>query len=185
MFRINKKTLNKGFTLIETFVAITVLLISAIGPLSLLSKSISDGKFAQNQIIASYLAQEGLELVYGLREEKDSGVGFIPYVEGLLGGNGICSEGVPCIIGLYNTNISVGQPVYGFVIYQDNNGFYTHKGNNGIFTPTIFSRKVWFSKITHNFSGTNVTIGIRANVQIDWKNKNNPMSFVTSTILYK
>jgi len=58
----NKKG-SKGFTLIETFVAITILVIAVITPLSLLSKAIQDGNYAKNQITSYYLAQEALELV--------------------------------------------------------------------------------------------------------------------------
>lgn len=54
--------MQKGFTLIETFVAITILLIAVLGPMSLFAQSISDGIFAKNQVTAFYLAQEGVEL---------------------------------------------------------------------------------------------------------------------------
>lgn len=55
--------MKSGFTLIETFVAISVLLIAVLGPMSLFSQAISDGIFARNQVAAFYLAQEGVELV--------------------------------------------------------------------------------------------------------------------------
>ena len=60
----------QGFTLIETFIAISILLLAITGPLTLVSNSISDASYAANQITAFYLAQEGLELVVNRWEEN-------------------------------------------------------------------------------------------------------------------
>jgi type II secretory pathway pseudopilin PulG len=62
--KINKSDyqMNRGFTLIEAFVAIAVLMIAIVGPLALFSRAIGDATSVKNQMIAYYLAQEGLEL---------------------------------------------------------------------------------------------------------------------------
>jgi prepilin-type N-terminal cleavage/methylation domain-containing protein len=60
----------QGFTLIETFIAISILLLAITGPLTLVSNSIADASYAANQITAFYLAQEGLELVINRWEEN-------------------------------------------------------------------------------------------------------------------
>jgi len=67
-----KKTSYSGFTLVETFVAISVLFIAVLGPMGLLSKSISDSMFAQNQITSYYLAQEAMEIIVFLRDSGDA-----------------------------------------------------------------------------------------------------------------
>ncbi|MEK7585043.1 MAG: prepilin-type N-terminal cleavage/methylation domain-containing protein [Patescibacteria group bacterium] len=54
---------NQGFTLIETLVAITILLIGVLGPMTTATRGITDGFYAQNQLIGTYLAQEGLDLM--------------------------------------------------------------------------------------------------------------------------
>lgn len=59
-----------GFTLIETFVAVSILAIAVIGPLSLLSRAIADSNYARDQITAYYLAQEGIELVISKRDQN-------------------------------------------------------------------------------------------------------------------
>jgi len=60
----------KGFTLIETFVAITILIISIVGPLTLVMKSLSISKTTKAQITAMYLAQDGMEYVRNIRDEN-------------------------------------------------------------------------------------------------------------------
>ncbi len=54
---------HKGFTLIETFVAITVLMIAVLGPMTLLSRALQESRYLRDQMTASYLAQEGVELM--------------------------------------------------------------------------------------------------------------------------
>ena len=60
----------KGFTLIETLIAITVLLIAIVAPMSLASEGILAARLAQDQIVAFYLAQEGVEAVRNLRDQN-------------------------------------------------------------------------------------------------------------------
>ena len=59
--------MKKGFTLIETFVAITILMIVVLGPMSLLSNALRDSRYVRDETIATYLAQEGVELVIDYR----------------------------------------------------------------------------------------------------------------------
>lgn len=58
----------KAFTLIETMVAISILLISVIGPLEIASKGLFSAIYAKEEITAFYLAQEGVELIKNVRD---------------------------------------------------------------------------------------------------------------------
>ncbi|MEK7501415.1 MAG: prepilin-type N-terminal cleavage/methylation domain-containing protein [Patescibacteria group bacterium] len=62
---------NKGFTIIETLVAIAILMISIAGPLAVASKSLTAALYAKDQMVASYLAQEGVETI---RNRKDNNI---------------------------------------------------------------------------------------------------------------
>lgn len=53
----------QGFTLIETLVGVTILLVAVVGPLFIAFQGVKLSYFARDQVIASYLAQEGIELV--------------------------------------------------------------------------------------------------------------------------
>lgn len=60
----------RGFTLIETLVAISVLLLSLAGPLSIASQALQSAYYARDQITAFYLAQEAVEYVRAARYEN-------------------------------------------------------------------------------------------------------------------
>lgn len=63
------KTRQSGFTLIETFVAIVVLTIAVLGPMTLLSRALQDSRYIRDEIIATFLAQEGVEQAIDFRNQ--------------------------------------------------------------------------------------------------------------------
>ena len=67
-YNLNKKN-NKGFTLIETLVAISILLIAMVGPLDLSRQGIRSARLVKNQITSFYLAQDAVEYI---RSKRDS-----------------------------------------------------------------------------------------------------------------
>ncbi len=68
MKKIVNKTKKQGFTLIETMIAITIMLIAVVAPMSLAQDGITAARLAQDQIVAFYLAQEGVEVVRNMRD---------------------------------------------------------------------------------------------------------------------
>jgi len=58
-----------GFSLIETLVAITILLVVIVGPLSITSSTARSTSFASDQVTAFFLAQEGVELAQKARDD--------------------------------------------------------------------------------------------------------------------
>lgn len=64
----SKKKLGAGFTLVEALVAISILLISIVGPLSIVAESIKTANLGKDQITAFYLAQEAVEYIRNIRD---------------------------------------------------------------------------------------------------------------------
>lgn len=69
-FRHWRNGLLTGLTLLETVVAVTLLFVATMGPLTLMTKSLSDFYASQNKLVALHLAQEGIELVRVVREHN-------------------------------------------------------------------------------------------------------------------
>ena len=63
-----------GFSLVETLVSITILLIVITGPLAISSSAAKSSSFSSEQVTAFFLAQEGAELVQKARDDL-----LVPY----------------------------------------------------------------------------------------------------------
>lgn len=63
----NIKT-EKGFTLIETMVALLILSLVITSIISLLSSGIFAARYAKNEIRATYIAQEGIDYIRNVRD---------------------------------------------------------------------------------------------------------------------
>lgn len=59
-----------GFTLVETLVAIALLLAVLVGPITLIARSLFSTSFSRNSLIANHLAQEGIELIRAVRDNN-------------------------------------------------------------------------------------------------------------------
>jgi prepilin-type N-terminal cleavage/methylation domain-containing protein len=58
----------KGFTLIETLVAISLLTIAIVAPISLTVQSLRSAYYARDQVTAFYMAQEAVEAIRSVRD---------------------------------------------------------------------------------------------------------------------
>src|SRR5438046_1665614 len=92
-----------GFTIIETLVAIAILLLAIVGPLSIASTSLNSAYYAKDQVTAFYLAQEGIEYMRFLRDTNSLNNRF-PWNLGIVDGSGFptCTKNDPCGLDPYN-----------------------------------------------------------------------------------
>ncbi|MFA6524292.1 MAG: prepilin-type N-terminal cleavage/methylation domain-containing protein [Candidatus Paceibacterota bacterium] len=68
---------NKGFTLVETLVAISIFTVSVLALMVILGQGISDTGYAKKKMTATYLAQEGIEYMRNMRDTFSiSGLGW-------------------------------------------------------------------------------------------------------------
>ena len=129
--RLWRKISKAGFSLIEVLVAMLVLSMGFAAVFSLMTINIRSSENAKNQIIASQLAQEGLELVRNLR---DNGSLDASYPD-----SAACTPASKCIDlridkddTVLNTSTALSKLLY------LNNNFYTHTAG----TATKFFRKI-------------------------------------------
>ena len=69
IFNTCPKNQQSGFSLVETLVSITILLIVITGPLSISSQAAKSTSFSSEQVVAFFLAQEGLEIAQKGRDD--------------------------------------------------------------------------------------------------------------------
>ena len=133
---------NTGFTLIETLVAISILLLSISAPLTIASRGLASSYFARDQITAFYLAQDAVEYVRNTRDNNFlSGANWLnglPDTDGALftvdttdGVMALCPGGVCATLD-----------------YNNSTGFYSHDDPSG--SASIFTRSVSIQTINAN-----------------------------------
>lgn len=109
------KCSSQGFTLIETLVAISILLIAVVGPISLIGDALHKLYYAKDEMIAINLAQEGIEVVRQVRDSNmlggvawDTNITTTPGYYTVDAGN---ASGPPNTF-IKTTALTVPQPVY-------------------------------------------------------------------------
>lgn len=60
----------KGYSLVEVLIAISILMIAIVGPLTIAAKSIQTAQYARQQTTAFFLAQEGITIINIIRNEN-------------------------------------------------------------------------------------------------------------------
>ena len=136
---------NKGFTIIESLIAISILVMAVIGATGAVQTGISSYIFSKDQIIAFYLAQEGFEQIRNIRDEN--GLKSQPWLTGLSD----CF--LACRVDPVSSPIPVacGSPGNCPTLRQDTaTGFF---GYNAAWPLTIFRREIILTNInTHEVS---------------------------------
>ena len=142
---------NQGFTLIETLVAIAVLMISIAGPLTIANKALTSALYARDQSIASNLAQESIEMIKNLKNNNlVNSVTFLNNIDGAgkcMGDNGKCDVEINSSdIFEVKTDCPSGCPIY----FSDTDGYSHNVGGS----KTIFTRYYYLTKAPTGFSPT-------------------------------
>ena len=118
-----------GLTLIETLVAITILLAGVVLPMSVYSNSITNAQYAGDKLTAYYLAEDAIEFIkYKVSTEFNNGDGWFTTLPN-------CS-GQPCAIDSKDDSICNGGSC-DYTVKIDSNNIYGMNGDNTIFTRTV------------------------------------------------
>ena len=146
----------KGFTLIETMVAIGIFAASITGLIAITAGGVSNANFVKNKFTAAYLALEGQELVHNIRDSSTNAEG--PWVNEALA---MCIEstvqdGRGCMIDAWDT--AGGLPVAvacaedcDFLNYNEDDGHFSYVVTGGVNSLTsIFRRTIFIEPIGPN-----------------------------------
>jgi type II secretory pathway pseudopilin PulG len=157
---------SSGFTLVETLVAIFILMVAIVSPMSIASQALSSARFAKEQVTAFYLAQEGIELARNIRDNNvlSSGV----WNEGTLGSSAsgsetYCYASNGCMIEAKDLSVANCGATCDPLNIDATTGIYTYSTINT--TPTAFVRTITIQKISDSSPPE-----IRISSEVSWTN---------------
>lgn len=160
--------------MVESLVAITVLVLAVTGVTSAIQTGISSYIFSKNQIIAFYLAQEGFEQIRNMRDENALNNNR-PWLTGIADAGGDpCYFGFACYVNPIVSNIAYrcGLPGSCPVLQQDASGFFGYALAGGV--NTIFTREITLTQIATDANGPSE---ISILVTVSWSKGTNPKQF--------
>jgi prepilin-type N-terminal cleavage/methylation domain-containing protein len=154
---------SRGFTLIETIVAISILSVGIVIIYGVFYNMYIEASSRNHSLKATYLAQEGVEVVRNMRDNNwISQAG--DWKQGIDSGN--CNDG--CYFEAdYKTGVGAGlSPNVGRLLNVDGQGIYSYD-ESGDNAPTIFKRKITITGSNDLFGSSDV---FRVDSTVSWQN---------------
>ncbi|MEK7227697.1 MAG: hypothetical protein AAB641_02285 [Patescibacteria group bacterium] len=150
--------IKKGFTIIESLVAISILIAAVVGATTAVQSGISSYIFSKDQIIAFYLAQEGFEQIRNIRDENR--LNNRNWLAGIAENSGDpCYFGSACTVDPIASSAAsrcTSGPGNCPVLKQDATlGFF---GYNAAWPATIFKREITLTSINSDEVAVTVTV---------------------------
>lgn len=136
----------KGFSLVETLVAISILVTVVTGAYAAAQSGISSASSSKNQIIAFYLAQEGMEQIRNMRDEN--GINGRPWLQGIsANGSDPCAFGKVCMADVLNNTLSECAGGCPLIKQNTTTGLY---GYDSSWPDTAFRREIRLTSVSAN-----------------------------------
>lgn len=158
--------MNRGFTLIEVLAAMLIMMVGTMGIMSLLTRTVAFNFSVNSQFVASYLSQEGLEIIRNMRDAN-----FLKIHKGM---GGQWNDGLTgCVSGCgadYN-DATLGS-FQNTPLKLNTGGFYTYDAGE----DTIFTRKITIDSLTADL--------LKVSVDVSWQDKGNTRTVQGATELY-
>lgn len=135
-FRQRNKKVYLGFSLLEVVISMFVLSVGMLGVMQLMTATLRHSFNQRDAIIASQLAQEGIELVYNIRDTNiAAGNSAFENIESGTNKRIDATSPTPTLSGSTD-----------FSLYKDSSHAYTHSSSSGNM-QTKFSRKIMVEEI--------------------------------------
>jgi Tfp pilus assembly protein PilV len=166
----------RGFSVVELVVTTTIIVMGLLGISSLVIQNLQVENVNKNQLVASMLAQEGLELVRNIRDENwlsetnawNQDITFYnintPYANNDFAIDYRGRDEIIDADGITDTDAK---------LYMDNNDLYTHDDSNSTTTP--FARVITI---------VNSASKIEAGAVVTWNAQGRVFNYTASTTLY-
>ncbi|HEY4528668.1 MAG TPA: prepilin-type N-terminal cleavage/methylation domain-containing protein [Candidatus Paceibacterota bacterium] len=143
----------KGFTIIETLVAVSILSIAILGAMSAIQTGLSSYIFSKNQITAFYLGQEGFEQIRNVRDENR--LAGRNWLYSIAESSDPCYFGQLCTVSPVETNLLIGCAGSCQNLRQNAEGFF---GYDASWSPTIFRREIQLASVNADEISIIVTV---------------------------
>jgi Tfp pilus assembly protein PilV len=162
----NKIFYRRGFTVVETLVAISILLLSIVGPMEIASRGFNSATYSKDETTAYYLAQEGIEFIKNVRDtsalNENYAGGVITdrstWLDGYDKHNlSLCVRAIDqsCIVDATLTNSSLEERIAGCnsdgcspLYFDDTNKIYSYQSGSG--DPSRFTRTIYITDKTND-----------------------------------
>ena len=180
---------NKGFSILEASVVMGVVSIGLLGVFSLVLQNIQVQKVNKNMLVASMLAQEGLELVRNIRDDNWIASPQVAWDSNIAGwnNNDFTVDYTMVMAEVDDTN-AAGDIVEeaGAKLYLVNGGnFYTHDADGGANEATAFSRLITAIAVDASWPADGVCDYYKVKSHVQWKgNKGALKDYIAETHLY-
>jgi len=158
--------IKRGFTIVEVIIAIFVILVGILGAFSATRQIISYISFSNSKLSATYLAQEGIEIVRNIRDTN--------WLEGENWDNGLWSGNWQAD---YNDSGLSSWTDPGTPLNFDGN-FYSYDITTN---PTKFKRKITINSVDTNGDGEN---DLKVTVLVEWKERGKTNKITVRENLY-
>lgn len=124
---------DKGFSLVETLVAIFILAMAIAAAMTVAQSSLQASFYARDRIAAFFLAQEAIELIKNKRDANGLSGSANRWLEGIADWdlyNGPCGKNSACGIDIDGNNLELCSAIQGCELCKDGSGLLLHRGNN-------------------------------------------------------
>ncbi len=172
----------KGFTLVETLIAIAIISIAIVGPFHIVQGVLQSSYTARDQLVASALAQEGVEYMRSVRDGNFlynlHNSGTRPWLYGVDGSTyggvtGPDCYGSACVVDVGQQTITAcgGSSCTARPLYLSGSNLYTEVVTG---TLTRFTRKIQLTSVSDTETLITVTV--------TWDNHGSHSVIVTETL---